>query len=1044
LHRWWVVSDRILVARFVGTISLTVVVAYAPVSGPRDGRAEFFSRLQRELQRMPGLDFQLVLGDFNSVVGSAAAAGGGGVLGRHGLGVRNAAGEELVQFCERNRLSVANTFFRHRAARKATWRHPAAPAGVGSSPAAGLACLDYVLVKRQWLSSVRDVRVYRSANLPRAERARFSDHQLLACDLRLKLKPALRRGPRPAMPDRRALAEEEELRARVREAGRECAAATVAAVAAGPAAGTTALAPGPAAVAAVEVAAAAAAARGEGLRCLRACVAMAAVRAVATDVLPPLVAAPRQPFVSPATLRLAADRGAVRRELADCTEPGQRALLAATVKKLAHAIARSRKRDKSRAAHRLATRLAELAERGNSHGFYAEVKAVSGQRAAPLPLLNGARGFTPADAAACFATHFEAAAAVHGGGRAVADDTLRSLTAPPPAQPGPGPAEQPWRLPTFADTREAVVALKHWRAADPSGMWAELLQAACEEDEFMQLIHGDLLDALQHGMPAVVKQSVLLPFFKKGDAADPGNYRGIQLISLLRKIIALVLARDLCRRLGPGLLEYQCGFRPQRSCADQLFTLRKLSELSVEWQQRLYIAFIDLAKAFDSIPRPALWAVLRARGVPDGLVRCLEDLHTGTTCRVRVGSAHSREFNMEYGVQQGCPLAAILFNVYFDHVVSEALAACPGVGVTVRRRLSMGADVLQPPPAAAVEDITVPVLLLADDLAFVTPSAPRLQEFVAAFESACQRWGLVISASKSKVMLVGGAAALACEGCQRQRPEGDMIVCDVCQRAWHKGCLRPPLPTVPAGGWRCPSCVLRGEGQDVWRPPILVGGQPLAWVDSFKYLGSYFTGSGSLEVELGHRIRLAAHAFRRLERVVFRQRCIPLRVRVQVYNSMVASVLLYGSESWALTSAQLQRLEVFHMCRLRMILGGAARRRSPNGEWWSVSNAELLARCGSVSVTTLLARRQLRWLGHLGRMGDERLAKQMLYATMHCPGRSRRLGRPSRNLCTMYADTVAAHMTPAALRRRLGHEVPRGSTWLSLCQNRDSYRALCP
>jgi hypothetical protein len=118
------VSDRIFVARFSGTISLTTVVAYAPHAGrPAEERAVFFQQLERELDRVPKMDFQLVLGDFNSSAGKAATTReGGGDLGRHGLGRRNAAGEQLLQFCERSRLSVANTFFRHCAAQKATWR----------------------------------------------------------------------------------------------------------------------------------------------------------------------------------------------------------------------------------------------------------------------------------------------------------------------------------------------------------------------------------------------------------------------------------------------------------------------------------------------------------------------------------------------------------------------------------------------------------------------------------------------------------------------------------------------------------------------------------------------------------------------------------------------------------------------------------------------------------------------------------------------------------------------------------------------------------
>jgi sarcosine oxidase/L-pipecolate oxidase len=163
------------------------------------------------------------------------------------------------------------------------------------------------------------------------------------------------------------------------------------------------------------------------------------------------------------------------------------------------------------------------------------------------------------------------------------------------------------------------MGLKHWRAADPDGLWAEQLQAAWEHSPlFRQQLHGVVLLALQHGMPAAAKEAEALPLFKKGDASNPGNYRCIQLVSMLRKVVALVLSRQL-RALGEQrLLEHQCGFRPQRGCSDQMFSLRRLSELALAKQRQLYIAFVDLCKAFDSVNRDALWAVLRASGLPEG------------------------------------------------------------------------------------------------------------------------------------------------------------------------------------------------------------------------------------------------------------------------------------------------------------------------------------------------------------------------------------------------------------------------------------------
>ena len=543
----------------------------------------------------------------------------------------------------------------------------------------------------------------------------------------------------------------------------------------------------------------------------------------------------------------------------------------------------------------------------------------------------------------------------------------------------------------------------------------------------------------------------MLPFHKKGDAADPNNYRGIQLISLLRKLLAVILSKALAPYLEPGLLEYQCGFRAQRGCADQLFTLRQLSGMAVEWQQRLYVAFVDLRKAFDSINRPALFVILRARGVPEQLISYVAELHSGTTCRVRAGGQCGPSFSMEFGVQQGCPLASTLFNVFFDHVVREALAACPDLGFTVQRRSRMEGCLDQPvlparcsaaraaAHAASVEDMYIPVLMLADDLAVLSSHVDGLQQFLAAFETACQRWGLVISGPKTELMLIGGAAALACEAPQCTARGGrqaapTMLICDWCERGWHMACLPTPLANAPVGSWYCPGCLASGGPRDdAWRPPVIVGFQPLAWVEKFKYLGSIVSSTSSLDAELGRRFQLAGHAFRQLATPFFRQRAIPIRTRVHVYNSLVLAVLLYGAESWALSSAQLQQLEVFHRQRLRMILGV---RLSD-----MVSSDELYRRCSAAPIATLLDRRQLRWLGHLGRMAAPRVARQALYCTMWQPGRSRRPGAQLPSLGRTYQSLVHRYLSATVLRRAgLG----RHATWWNACQNRTAFNQFIP
>ena len=97
-----------------------------------------------------------------------------------------------------------------------------------------------------------------------------------------------------------------------------------------------------------------------------------------------------------------------------------------------------------------------------------------------------------------------------------------------------------------------------------------------------------------------------MTIFKKGDKAECENYRGISLLSTIGKVLARVLANRLLP-LSEGVLpESQCGFCPSRGTADIIFTARQLQEKCSEQRQPLYMAFIDLTKAFDMVDRQAL------------------------------------------------------------------------------------------------------------------------------------------------------------------------------------------------------------------------------------------------------------------------------------------------------------------------------------------------------------------------------------------------------------------------------------------------------
>ena len=105
------------------------------------------------------------------------------------------------------------------------------------------------------------------------------------------------------------------------------------------------------------------------------------------------------------------------------------------------------------------------------------------------------------------------------------------------------------------------------------------------------------------------KHAELVPIPKKGDLKHCDNWRGISLLDVVGKVFARVVQERLQIIAEKSLPESQCVFRKGRECTDMIFTARQLVEKCIEHNDSLFILFVDLKKAYDTVPRSALWCV---------------------------------------------------------------------------------------------------------------------------------------------------------------------------------------------------------------------------------------------------------------------------------------------------------------------------------------------------------------------------------------------------------------------------------------------------
>ena len=242
-------------------------------------------------------------------------------------------------------------------------------------------------------------------------------------------------------------------------------------------------------------------------------------------------------------------------------------------------------------------------------------------------------------------------------------------------------------LSTGEELSKAIDCLSRGKAPGKDGIPPEVLKSG--KPVLLQHLHELLCLCWEKGhVPQDMRDANIVTLYKnKGDRSDCNNYRGISLLS--------VVGESLCPRVVLGHLqslasrvypESQCGFRAGRSTVDMIFSLRQLQEKCREQQKPLYIAFIDLTKAFDLVSRSGLFSLLQKIGCPPRLLQMVTSFHEDMHSTVCFNGGTSEAFPVSSGVKQGCVLVPTLFGIFFSMRLQCAFAECKE-GIFMRTRM---------------------------------------------------------------------------------------------------------------------------------------------------------------------------------------------------------------------------------------------------------------------------------------------------------------------------------------------------------------------
>ena len=236
-------------------------------------------------------------------------------------------------------------------------------------------------------------------------------------------------------------------------------------------------------------------------------------------------------------------------------------------------------------------------------------------------------------------------------------------------------------------------------------------------------------------VPKQWREGLIVNLFKKGDREDPGNYRGITLLSVVGKVFCKILNNRLvqCLDKGGALHEGQAGFRVNRSCMDNVYTLNEIVQGRFREDKETYAFFLDVQKAYDTVWRDGLWLKLWDMGVKGRMWRVIKKMYEASRSTVLLEGEKSVMFSVEQGVAQGCSLSPILFSVFINDLLKDVEQAELGIQLSSGKRVGG--------------------MLFADDFVGVSDSRESLQKLIDVVHGYCNKWRLKANVSKSAVMV---------------------------------------------------------------------------------------------------------------------------------------------------------------------------------------------------------------------------------------------------------------------------------------------------
>ena len=600
---------------------------------------------------------------------------------------------------------------------------------------------------------------------------------------------------------------------------------------------------------------------------------------------------------------------------------------------------------------------------------------------------------------------------------------LANTTDSPPLPPRKGDDSTP----TAVEVYRAICKLRN-SARGEDGISAETIKNP--------LFFKDILDFIQHvwknvTIPRRWTRSIMSSIPKTSAPMGPANCRGISVTNVMSKILANVILS----RHSPAILPQQFGSQRARGCPQAVHVVKSVIRGMRDGRTSGCLLFVDVKKAFDSVARYHLPAMLASYGFGPTTCSLINQLWKDEIVLRFPDDTFSSPIFPSRGIKQGCVLSPTIFSLCMDVVLTDLQTRVPGI---------------QCYNPSTNQMVDIRFIAYVDDLVLFADTASQAETALKHLQSALKMVGLEINTSKTEYMHInesplptqlsasGYDAACRSRGShESQYPDStnasinlhDLRVC-ISSVAHPSRCVFADCPHVirpnahPRGvadaitahlsqrhslkvttsvtnqGYP-PSTTYdpkhlhpqhveeRRNADSAGESHVWFDGAPISRVFKVKYLGSILTPDGSDISDVQTRMSAAHKAFYSVPIEVWKSPRLMNKQKATLYECLVLPALLYGAGSWTLTDRSRSLLTKTHTSHLRIMLNLPTFPYLQNDamDFRQFSYDKIIDHCGVPHILASARSERLRLFGQLQRAQGSWLGSvAMLTRTPMSPG----------------------------------------------------------